>query len=106
MMPSDEEIEKQIQKNEKGMRELSIRIENLNRQVNELLTELNVTPEQLTALIEKKENFTEDNWSELLKQKQALDEKLQRELKNIRDPSKAKKTFAERKVEKHWLFIR
>lgn len=105
-MPSDDELEQQINRNEKTMQELAIRIENLDRQVDEFLTELQVTPEQLSALLEKKEKFTESNWQELIKQKQELDDKLNRELKNIRNPLSAKKTYSERKIGNNWLFVR
>lgn len=105
MLPADE-LEKKIQKTELSIQELSIRLDSLNNQIKELLTELNVSPEQLTAFVEKKENFTEENWSSLAQQRQLLDEKLQRELANIRNPLKAKKTYSERKIEQHWLFVR
>lgn len=105
-MNSHEELEKVIQKNEMAIQELAIRIETVDRHVQELLSELQVSPEQLTGFVEKRENFTEDNWSTMNQHKQELEEKLQRELANIRNPLKTKKAFAERKVERHWLFVR
>lgn len=105
-MPSDDELEQQITRNEKTMHELVIRIENLDREVEEFLTELQVTPEQLSALMEKKEKFTEGNWQELIRQKQELDDKLNRELNNIRNPLSAKKTYDERRIGNNWLFVR
>lgn len=101
-----DELEKTIQKNELAINELSIRIDSIASQVDSLLMELNVSSEQLSAFLENKENFTEKNWNDLLKQRQELDEKLKRELANIRNPLKTKKTYSELKVQSHWLFVR
>lgn len=99
-------LENNMQKNANSVHELEMRVEMLNNQVQELLAELSVSPEQLTTFVKNKDNFTEENWNTLLKQQQELDEKLKRELSNIRNPLKTKKAFAERRVEQHWLFVR
>lgn len=104
-MSSEDKLEKLIQKNEIAMHELTIRIENLDRLVQDLLSEMNVAPEQLTAYLEKKEHFTDDNWQELLKQKKILDDKLKQELEHIRNPLEVKKKYQER-VDKNWIFVR
>jgi hypothetical protein len=105
-MSSEEDLERHIQKNALAIDELVIRIETLNRQANDLLEELKVSPEQLSAFIEKKDYFTEENWKTIEQQRKALDERLLRELANIRNPAKTKKTLAERHVPAHWLFVR
>ncbi len=99
-MPADESgIEKKI-------KELAIRHEKLDNDISDFLTELDVTPEQLSAFISKKENFTEENWEVLQKRKKSLDEKLEVELKNVRDPKKAKKALASLNVQRHWMFVK
>ncbi len=105
-MPLIEELERKIQKSDLTINELAIRIENLNRQTEELLQELNVSNAQLAAFIENKAHFTEDNWNTLQELQQSLEAKLQRELANIRNPKKAKQTLAERNIPPHWLFVR
>lgn len=105
MIPSDD-LERNVNKNALALQELAIRIESLNDQVDELLNELDVSPEQLTAFVENKENFTEENWNHLLQQKEEWNKKLLLSLKNIRNPIEAKKKYAERRVEQHWLFVR
>jgi len=105
-MSSEEELEKRLQKNALAIEELAIRIEAHNRQIDELLNTLNVSPEQLSTFIEKKEHFTAENWKALQELDQALEEKLKRELDNIHNPLKTKKTQAERNIQPHWLFVR
>lgn len=105
MIPS-EDLERKINKNEMAIQELTISLENLNQQVDALLNELEVSAEQLTAFVENKENFSEENWDLLLKQKKDWNEKLRLSLENVRNPLSAKKKYAERKIEPHWLFVR
>lgn len=99
-------LEKAIQKNELAIQELAIQIDSVASQVDAFLTELNITAEQISAFIENKDNFTEENWNTLLQQKQELEAKLKRELANIKNPLKTKKTYSERNVQQHWLFVR
>lgn len=105
-MSTEARLEAHIQKNALAIQELSIRIEALNRDVNELLSQLNVTPDQLTTYLENKDNFSEENWNSLLEQRKALDEKLLRELLNISNPKKTQESFKKMNVQPHWLFVR
>lgn len=105
-MNRDAVIESHMFKNENAIQELTIRIETLDRDVKELLSELNVTPEQLTAYIGNKDNFSEENWQTLLDQRKALDEKLLRELLNISNPKKTQEKRKQMNVQPHWLFVR
>lgn len=105
-MRSDSELEAHIQKNALAIQELAIRIEALNRDVNELLNQLDVSADQLTAFIEDKDNFSKENWITLLEQRKALDERLVRELHNVSNPKKTKESFKQMNVQPHWLFVR
>lgn len=98
--------EKTIDKQNKKAKELAIRIETLDQQENELLKELKVTPQQLSAFITDSNNFSEKNWQELKQVREKLDRKLSTELENITDPLKTQKAFKERKVDNHWIFVR
>lgn len=105
-MFSTENIEEKINTNEKKIRELDIRHEKLDMDISNFLEELDVTPEQLSAFISNPENFTEENWKELQRRKKQLDEKLNVELKSIRDPLKSKKAFASLKINPQWLYVK
>lgn len=105
-MSTDNKWENQILMQEKQVQELVIRMETLDRQLDELFVDLKVTPEQLSTFLADENNFTPDNWIQLQDLRKVLQEKLQRELDNVRDPLKIKKTFSERQVGHHWIFVR
>ena len=105
-MKSDSQLEAHILKNELALQELSIRIEALNRDVDGLLSQLNVSPEQLTTFIENKDNFSEENWDTMQEQRKVLDEKLLRELLNVSNPKKTRDAFKNMHAQPHWLFVR
>lgn len=91
---------------EKLIQELSIRMEQLDREIDTLLKELKVTPDQLSTFIQEKDNFTEDNWLQLQEQRRKLDEKLLCELKNVSDPLKTKKNYEGRVIGSNWIHVR
>lgn len=105
-MSYDNEVEAHIQKNDLAIKELAIRIEALDRDVNDLLTQLSVSPDQLTTFIENQENFSDNNWKSLLEKRKALDEKLLKELLNVSNPKKRKEALKSLQVQPHWLFVR
>lgn len=99
-------IDENIEKTQKKMKELEIRNSKLDRDSVDLLTQLKVSAEQLTQFIDDKENFSEKNWEQLRKKRNELEQKLDTELKNVRNPKKTLKTLKERNVDHHWLFVR
>jgi len=86
--------------------ELMLRHENLNRQTEEFLNELKVSPEQLTTYLENKEHFTEKTWNELQKERTKIEEKTQTELNSIRNPLQIKKAYSEKNIARHWIPVR
>lgn len=99
-------LEQKIAKNEKAMQELLIQLAAIDRKNHELYNDLNITPEKLSAFLANPSNFKPEAWAMMQSERGKLDEKLKRDLNNIRDPAKAKKTYAERNVGQHWLFVR
>lgn len=95
-----------IKKNEALLRELLYRAKELEKEEEKLFSELNVTPEQISTFIEKPENFTPDNWEEIQEQKKQLNQKLDRDLKNIKNPLKTKKAYKESLIDNRWLFVK
>jgi hypothetical protein len=93
-------------KNEALLRELMHRSKELEAVEEKLFQELNVTPEQISAFIEKSDNFTPDNWNQIQEQKKQLNEKLERDLKNIKNPLKTKKSYQNRIVDNRWLYVK
>lgn len=106
-MAIEEKLEERIHKTERKLIELSLHIQRLNREYQEILDDLALTPEQLKSFVENPANFTPPIWEQLQKEKKAMEEKLNLELNNVRDANKAKSTIAEKgKVQQHWLFVR
>lgn len=105
-MSSEHEIESHIQKNQQLIQEITIQIEALNRNINLLHDELQVSPEQLTTFIENKENFSEENWQNLIEQRKSLNEKLLKDLLNISNPKKRKDSLKSLNIQPHWLHVR
>jgi hypothetical protein len=98
--------ENYIKKNEALLRELLNRAKELEKDEEKLFSELNVTPEQVSSFIAKPENFTVENWEKIKEEKKQLDQKLDRELKNIKNPLKTKKTYKDSVIDNRWLFVK
>jgi hypothetical protein len=102
----EQKIEQDIKKNHQAVQELMIHIDSLDREIKALLSELKITPEQLSHFVNREENFTPENWEQLNTQRKLLDEKLKSELQHVRDPRKVKKAQEDRNVQRHWLFVK
>ena len=102
----ERDLEKKSALQAEKIEEASNQLEQLDQKIEELLCELKVSPEQLTAFLQDNENFTEENWQQLLQQKQEMQAKLERELAQICNPAKLKQTYKSRCIPPHWLFVR
>lgn len=100
------QLDEKIQTNEKSIKELILSFEQHESEIHDFLEEIGISFQQAEAYISDKQNFSEEEWEELQNHKNAMDEKLKRDLENIRNPLKSKKAYSERKVDKHWLFVR
>lgn len=102
----DQELESRLQKQVQDTQALTLRIESLNRQVLDLMDELQIQPEKLRSFLEEPAHFTKENWEDLQRLHQELNQKLQREIGNVRNPQEMRKKQAERNIPPHWLFVR
>lgn len=106
-MVVEEKLEDKIQRTEKKLKELSFHMQRLNRDYQQLLNDLALTPEQLKEFVEDPNNFSPLIWEQLQNEKKKLDEWLNLELNNVHDANKAKTVYSEKgKVQQHWLFVR
>ena len=106
-MVINEKLEEKIHKTERKLIELSIHIQRLDREYQQLLDELALTPEQIKEFAENPKNFSPPIWEQLQNEKKLAEEKLNLALNNVRDANNTKKTFSEKgKVQQHWLFVR
>ena len=104
---SEENLESQSTKNDLTLQELLIRIDGLDRQVKAFMDEIDICPQQVSSYVNNPDNFTQENWEQLENQRKKLDEKLNVELRNIRNPKNAKREYSARAgVQQHWIFVR
>lgn len=101
-----DKLEEKIKNNKKKALEIDIRLEKLDHDITKFLEELPLSIEQLNIFLANHENFTQEEWEALQHIKQRLDERLQRELDNIRNPNKTKKSLEGLRVQRHWLHVR
>lgn len=100
-------LDNEIQAAERKLKEVLIRTESLDREAKELLSELKVTPQQLTAFVNNKEHFTEKNWQELLALRSQIDEQLRCQLAQIRNPKDLKEKRAGlQDIKLNWISVR
>ncbi|WP_068468696.1 hypothetical protein [Candidatus Protochlamydia phocaeensis] len=106
-MSLEKKLKEKIQQTQLKMQEISINMEKLEREYQLLLEELALTPDQLKNYVEDSNNFSPPIWEQLQNDKQKLDEKLDLDLKSVRDPLKIQKTLSESShVRQHWIFVR
>lgn len=101
-----EKIENNLQELEKKIKELSIQLENADKNIKNFFDETGVSLEKLSSYSSNKENFSEETWRKLSDYKQQLDDKLKLELTNISNPLKVKRARSSLQVERHWLYVR
>lgn len=99
-------LEDKIKQNERTLNELKLRYEQLNKEIEQLFKEFDVSQEDICKYASDPNNFSPKDWNELEKRRKTLDERLENDLKSIRDVSKAKKSFEERNVSNHWIFCK
>lgn len=92
---------------DKQIRELEIRLETLRRHVNKLYSDLDISPEQLDAAFQKSENFSPDEWKEVLVLKKEIEARFtaaEKGVVNPRSTSRTRKDLGE--LQRHWIFVR
>lgn len=106
-MSLEQNQEEKFQATQLKMQELTIGMEKLELDYQNLLEDLGLTSEQLQDYATNPDNFSQPIWEQLQNEKKLLDEKLNLNLKNIRDPLKVKKTMADSShIQQHWIFVR
>ncbi len=98
----EQKFQRQIQECAK----IAMEAAQLDSEIEGFLEELQVSPEQLSAFIANKDNFTEENWKTLRKQQQELENRLNLRLAQVRDPKKIRSTYDGLHIQPHWLHVR
>lgn len=99
-------LEQKIQDSEQKIKEFAQEIQQQEEELEKLISEIGMSPKEVDELLSNKENFGDEVWEELQKEKVLLEEKLQKDLDNIQDPLKSKKALSELRLRQNWLFIK
>jgi len=103
----EEDVEQKLESNEKKIAVLKMRLERFEKAFKEVYEDANVAPEELTDYLNTPTNFEPEVWTHIQDFRLQLDNKLSKELDNIRNPFKTSQTYAERgEVQRHWLYVR
>lgn len=89
------------------IKENKLALERLKSETSRLLDEFGISLEMSQTFLDNPDHFSPNVWDELQNEKKLLEDQLQQDMKNIKDPEKLKQTFSERaQVQQHWLFVR
>lgn len=95
------------QKKDRALLELMLRHEQLNRDTDLLLEELEVSSEQLSSYLENRDNFSDKNWAILQREKQKVEERLEKDLADLKERASPKKRLQNAySPAQHWIFVR
>lgn len=103
----EEAVEKKIENTEKKITVFKMRLDRYEKAFKELHEEVNIAPSELTDFLNTSTNFDSETWASLQNYRDELDNKLAKELENIRNPLKTAETYAQRsQIKPHWMFVR
>lgn len=106
-MFSQEELEKDYEVTQKQFKELTIHLEALERNYQDVLNHLSMTSEQLKEFMENPNNFSVEAWEELQQEKEQMEQLLKLQFAQINNPQQIKKKYSERgTIQQNWLFVR
>ena len=92
--------------NTKKLKELVQEYQTLNQAIDAFFKEWDVTEETIARFNQIKEQFTQDAWDTLNKERERLEAKAKKELDQVRDPLEMAKRYRERNIPPQWLFVR
>jgi hypothetical protein len=99
-------IEQKSKSLEKKIKDTCSEVDKLNKDILHFLADRGINPIEVSEYLGNRGNFSDKEWEELQEVKTILEERLSRDLKNIRDPRKVKEAYNDRQVRPHWIFVR
>lgn len=105
-MLEDDAVESKIEKHKNLIKKLALQLENQDRIELSLFSQLQISPEKLTAFLDNKENFSDHDWEEIQKHRQTISGDLGRSLTNVRNTAQLKKTYTSLRIAQHWIPVR
>ena len=99
-------LENKSKLNERKLNEIKLRYEQISRDIEQLFKEFDISPEDISTYVSNPDNFSPRTWAEFEKRTKALEERLESDLKTIRDVDQAKKSFEDKHISKNWIFCK
>jgi len=91
---------------DKKMREINILMEKIDQDIETLFFENNINPVEVAERLSKRENFSDEEWLNYQEARRIVKEELKIDIDSIKNPERAKKSYNDRFVQPHWLYVR
>ncbi|MBA2727758.1 MAG: hypothetical protein H0U49_06260 [Parachlamydiaceae bacterium] len=98
--------EDQSGKQEKKIKDVSAKFDRIEGLLDNLFAEHGISREELTAFLEDPKHFDHATWTELQKADKQLDQKLQLDLKNIKNNHSTAQKYKTLSRANQWMFVR
>lgn len=103
----NQKLNDRLHQTQTKLKELEINLEKLDREYKKLIAETELDPDHIQGYIDEPTNFSEPIWERLQKEKKKLSDNLNKSLNLVTDPTRVKKTFAERgTIQQNWIFVK
>jgi hypothetical protein len=106
MFFEQDSLENKIKRLEERLSRLEKENELLDQAGDALHSEMGVTSKQVSVLLSDAKYFSKSDWEQLEQLRRIRDQKLESELSGVKDLAKTKKTYKDRNVPTHWMFVR
>ncbi|MFN4173911.1 MAG: hypothetical protein ACK4HV_02245 [Parachlamydiaceae bacterium] len=93
-----------IQKNEKKEKELLLKNEAIDREIESILPKELL--DKVATFTSNETHFSEEEWQKLNEERKKLDLQLRREIDNILSPLEKARKQKERNISSNWLFVK
>ena len=101
------DIEEKSRIIERRIKELIIRMEKLDLDIDQFFLENNIDPGAVSRQVTNKNNYSENEWEEVQKIHKNLDEKFNIKIRSIPNPEKLRETYKKQFViQPHWIYVR
>jgi seryl-tRNA synthetase len=105
-MSFDHKLEERILTAQRKIQEMTINLENLDREFNQLLSESGLEAAQIEAYIKEMERSKDPIWETLKAEQDQLNQNLENRLTQIKDPKKLQQVFSEKaSIQSHWIYV-
>ncbi len=106
-MSTEEKRANELKIMQQTINELQILSENLNRNYQNVLQELQISQEEFTLFVTNPNNFTEKEWKEMHQAEEEMKQLITAQLTEVVNPKATKQKYAQRsQIKNNWIFVR